>query len=45
LKRWNVAWTLLAAGDPLVGVMDAKPGWRRLYADRYAVVHMRDGAL
>jgi len=45
LQRWKVAWTMLAANDPVVGVMDRKPGWRRLYADRYAVVHVRDGAL
>jgi hypothetical protein len=44
LARWKVSWTLLAAGDPVVGVMDRRPGWRRLYADRYAVVHVRDGA-
>jgi hypothetical protein len=45
LARWKVDWTLLAAGDPVVQVMDRRPGWRRLYADRYAVVHVRDGAL
>jgi len=45
LTRWKVSWTILAAGDPVVGVMDRRPGWRRLYADRYAVVHVRDGAL
>jgi hypothetical protein len=45
LRRWKICWTLLAADDPVVRVMDAKPGWRRLYADRFAVVHVRDGAL
>jgi hypothetical protein len=45
LTRWKVSWTLLAAGDPVVGLMDRRPGWRRLYADRYAVVHVRDGAI
>jgi hypothetical protein len=45
LARWKVDWTLLAAGDPLVQVLDRRPGWRRLYADRYAVVHVREGAL
>lgn len=44
LSRWQVAWTILAADDPVVAVMDRKPGWRRLYADRYAVVHVRAGA-
>ena len=45
LARWKVTWTILAANDPVVAVMDRKPGWRRLYADRYAVVHVRDGAI
>ena len=45
LQRWKVTWTILAANDPAVAVMDRKPGWRRLYADRYAVVHVRDGAI
>lgn len=45
LARWKVAWTILAPGDPVVAVMDRRPGWRRLYADRYAVVHVREDAL
>jgi hypothetical protein len=24
--------------------MDDEPGWRRLYADRFAVIHVRDDA-
>jgi hypothetical protein len=45
LKRWRVAWTLLPPNDPVVGLMDKRPGWRRLYADGYAVIHVREGAL
>jgi hypothetical protein len=41
LAEYGIAWTILAPGEPLVGAMDRKPGWRRLYADRYAVVHVR----
>jgi hypothetical protein len=44
LARWSVSWTLLDAGNPLVQAMDRRPGWRRLYADRYAVVHVREAA-
>lgn len=44
LKRYRVDWTLLAAKDPMVRLMDAEPGWRRLYGDATAVVHVRDGA-
>jgi len=45
LARWRVRWTLLDAQDPLVQAMDRKPGWRRLYADRFAVVHVREAAV
>jgi hypothetical protein len=44
LGRWDVRWTLLSPSDRAVQLMDRRPGWRRLYADRYAVVHVRDGA-
>jgi hypothetical protein len=45
LARWKVSWTLLNPADPLVQVMDRRAGWRRLYADRYAVIHVREDAL
>jgi hypothetical protein len=41
VRRYGIAWTLLQPGEPLVAVLDATPGWRRLYADRWAVVHER----
>lgn len=44
LKHYDIAWTILAPGEGVTALMDAKPGWRRLYADRYAVVHVRDDA-
>jgi len=28
----------------IVTVLDHAPGWRRLYSDRVAVVHVRDAA-
>jgi hypothetical protein len=39
--RYGVAWTILAPRSPLVARLDATPGWRRLYADRWAVVQVR----
>lgn len=44
LRRGGVEWTILAPTSPLVALMDARPGWRRLHADGFAVVHARDGA-
>jgi hypothetical protein len=37
-RKYRVAWTLLKPADPLVAALDHRPGWHRLYADRYAVV-------
>jgi hypothetical protein len=45
LAQHRIDWTLLEAGEPLIREMDAKPGWRRIWSDRYAVVHVRTAAL
>jgi len=42
LERYQVGWTLLRPGVPAVALLDRLPGWRRLYADDTAVVHVRD---
>jgi hypothetical protein len=38
LKRYPIRWAILAAGQPVVGALEATPGWRRTYADDFAVV-------
>ncbi|MGC9953930.1 MAG: hypothetical protein ABSD21_06600 [Rhizomicrobium sp.] len=43
LDKYHVRWTIFAADNPVVGAMDATVGWHRLYADRWAVVHAKDG--
>ncbi len=47
LRRYAIAWTIFAPGERVVAEMDREPGWRRLYADPFAVVHVREnvGAL
>jgi len=37
-RKYHVAWTLLQPGDPLVAALDHRPGWHRLFADRFAVI-------
>ena len=44
LAKYRVRWTIFAADNPAALAMDTTPGWHRLYADRWAVVHVRDGA-
>ncbi len=41
-RRWNFRWTILPPGKPLVKLLDRQPGWRRLYADKWAVVHVTE---
>lgn len=38
-RKWDIGWTMLAPREGLVRVLDQEPGWRRIYADRWAVVH------
>lgn len=40
--RWKFGWTILPPDNALVAVLDKEPGWRRLYADKWAVIHVRD---
>jgi hypothetical protein len=44
-KRWDIRWTILAPKDALVRQLDARPGWKRVYSDPFAVVQAREDAL
>ena len=44
-RRYGVTWTILAPASRAVAVLDMLPGWRRVYADRFAVIHVREDAL
>jgi putative Ca2+/H+ antiporter (TMEM165/GDT1 family) len=39
LKKYGVRWTILEPESAVNTLLDAMPGWRRVYADRFAVVH------
>jgi hypothetical protein len=41
LEANRIAWTIFKPGDLMTGAMDRQPGWRRLYADKWAVIHIR----
>jgi hypothetical protein len=45
VKQYGLAWTVLQPREPLAKQMDGKPGWRRIYSDKWAVVHARVDAL
>jgi hypothetical protein len=42
LAQYGITWTLLTPWNPHLVALDRMPGWRRLYADDRAVVHVRD---
>ena len=44
LDRYGITWTLLVPQQGAVSRLDALPGWRRVYTDRYAVIHRRVAA-
>ncbi|WP_304177085.1 hypothetical protein [Phenylobacterium aquaticum] len=41
LAARRVGWTIFPPGAPAVALMDREPGWTRIHADRFAVVHAR----
>ncbi len=45
LRQDAIAWTILKPTDGAVALLDTLPGWQRLYADKYAVVHARTALL
>jgi hypothetical protein len=44
LARYGVTWTLLAPQQGAVSRLDVLPGWRRVYTNTDAVIHMRVAA-
>ena len=41
MEQYEIEWTLLPTGSPAVSLLDHLPEWRRLYADKIAVVHTK----
>jgi hypothetical protein len=42
VERYGIRWTMLPPSNkPLIEALDASPRWRRIYADRIGVIHVR----
>jgi len=39
VKRWHIAWAIVAPGTGIVAVLDREPGWQRIYADKHALIY------
>ena len=43
--KYRIGWVILPPSSKALAWLVRQPGWRRLYADTYAVVYVRDPAL
>ena len=41
VQDYGITWTFLSPTSPLAPLLEGSPDWRRLYADRYAVIDVR----
>lgn len=41
VRRWNIRWAILSPKDRLATVLASDKGWRRLYADKWAIVFVK----
>jgi len=42
LRENHIAWTIFPPASPAETLMAARPGWRQIYADQFAVVRVKD---
>jgi hypothetical protein len=42
LCRYHIAWTMFEPDTVVPALLDRTPGWRRLYSDKFAVIHVRE---
>jgi hypothetical protein len=41
VRRYDIRWTMLPADSTLAKQLDRSPSWRRIYADKVGVIHIR----
>ncbi|WP_290541662.1 hypothetical protein [Aestuariivirga sp.] len=39
LQKYDMRWTIFPPGDPRTKMLDKLPGWKRVFADKNAVIH------
>ena len=45
IEKDAIVWTIFPPSSAVVRTLDARPGWKRIYADRDAIIHARADAL
>jgi hypothetical protein len=43
IARYKIRWAIVRPDRPLVAAIARTPGWKRTYADKYAVVLVKAG--
>ena len=43
LEKYRIEWTMLAADDPRPIMLDRMAGWKRVYQNELAIIHVRSG--
>ena len=44
IAEYDIGWTLFPPDDARVELLDKLKGWRRVYSDAYAVIHLKGEA-
>ncbi|WP_374332260.1 hypothetical protein [Aestuariivirga sp.] len=42
LAKYDIRWTILPPDDPRLKLLQAMPGWKQVFADKFAVVYQRE---
>ncbi len=43
LEKYSIKWTMLAGDDPRTVMLDRMAGWKRVYQNELAIIHVRSG--
>lgn len=42
LDSYDIRWTIFPPDDPRLKMLQGMPGWKQVFADKYAVVYQRE---
>lgn len=42
LEKYDIRWTILPPDDPRLKMLQGMPGWKQVFADKYAEVYLRE---
>jgi hypothetical protein len=45
LEKYDIRWTIFPPSYPVTAMLDKLPGWKRVYEDKFAVIHQRQDTI